>query len=145
MFMGAQWLAKQNTRFESINFRAVLYSLGGILLFLLLNIEIADYFTPEGSRSILFEFSGSLARDMTYSIAWALFALGLIVIGLVKNAKGSRYAGVGLMAFTLAKLFLHDLATIDSVYRVGALIAVAIIALVASFLYQRFSDRTNES
>jgi uncharacterized membrane protein len=145
MFMGAKWLKKQNARFENINFRAVLYSFGGILLFLLLNIEIADYFTPEGSRSILFKFSGSLARDMTYSIAWALFALGLIVIGLVRNAKGARYAGVGLMAFTLAKLFLHDLATIDSVYRVGALIAVAIIALAASFLYQRFSDRTNES
>jgi uncharacterized membrane protein len=46
--------------------------------------------------------------------------------------------GIGLLAVTLLKLFLHDLANIDSGYRIGALIAVAIIALVASFLYQRF-------
>jgi uncharacterized membrane protein len=36
------------------------------------------------------------------------------------------------------KLFFHDLANIDSIYRIGALIAVALIALAASFLYQRF-------
>jgi uncharacterized membrane protein len=38
----------------------------------------------------------------------------------------------------LLKLFFHDLANIESIFRIGALIVVAIIALAASFLYQRF-------
>ena len=49
------------------------------------------------------------------------------------------------MAVTLLKLFLHDLASIGSIYRVASLLVVAVIALTASFLYQRFFDKTNES
>jgi len=67
-----------------------------------------------------------------------LFALTLLVLGIWKRNAPTRYASIGLLAVTLLKLFLHDLANIDSGYRIGALIAVAIIALVASFLYQRF-------
>jgi len=35
-------------------------------------------------------------------------------------------------------LFLHDLASLDQLYRIGALIAVAIVLIGASYLYQRF-------
>ena len=40
-----------------------------------------------------FQFSGNFARDMTYSIAWALFALVLLVIGIAKRVRAPRYAG----------------------------------------------------
>lgn len=138
MFLAAFWLTPPTHLWGKINLRGLFGSLGGILLFLLLNIEIADAFTPAGQRSITFDFSGNLARDMTYTISWALFALTLLVLGIWKRNAPTRYAGIGLLAVTLLKLFLHDLANIDSGYRIGALIAVAIIALVASFLYQRF-------
>jgi uncharacterized membrane protein len=82
---------------------------------------------------------------MTYSISWALFALALIMIGLWKNQPGARYAGIGLLAVTLVKLFFHDLSTIESIYRIAALIVVAIIALAASFLYQRFFDEEKKT
>ena len=52
----------------------LLGSLGALLVFLLLNIEIADYFSI--GPTLTFSFSGNFARDMTYSIAWALFASG---------------------------------------------------------------------
>jgi uncharacterized membrane protein len=78
---------------------------------------------------------------MTFSIAWALFALSLLSIGFRLDARGARYAGIGLMGITLMKLFFHDLANIGSIYRIGALIVVAVIALGASFLYQRFYAR----
>lgn len=144
-FAGAWWLRPPNDRIQAINVRAVLATLGGILLFLLLNIEIADYFTPVGGRFVSFDFSSNFARDMTYSIAWALFALLLMVLGLWKRVSGARYAGIGLLAITLLKLFFHDLAAIGSVYRIAALIVVAIIALATSFLYQRFFDQEDKS
>jgi uncharacterized membrane protein len=43
------------------------------------------------------------------------------------------------------KLFFHDLSTIESIYRIAALIVVAIIALAASFLYQRFFDEEKKT
>ena len=79
---------------------------------------------------------------MTYSIAWGLFALTLIIIGFLSGARGARYAGTGLLGFTLLKVFVHDLAALDSIYRIAALIGVALIALAASFLYQRFFEKT---
>jgi uncharacterized membrane protein len=138
MFFAAFWLTPPTHLWGKINLRGLFGTLGGILLFLLLNIEIADAFTPAGERSITFDFSGNLARDMTYTISWALFALTLLVLGIWKRNQPTRIAGIGLLVVTLLKLFLHDLANIDSGYRIGALIGVAIIALVASFLYQRF-------
>jgi hypothetical protein len=143
MFLAAWWLVPPRHLFVGINLRALFTTLGGILLFLLLNIEIADAFTPPGSRSIVFEFSGNFGRDMTYSIAWGLFALSLLGIGFGMRSKHTRYVGIGLLVVTLLKLFFHDLAMLDSVYRIGALIVVALTALAASFLYQRF-DRSDE-
>ena len=103
----------------------------------LLNIEIADYFSPPGA-TLTFQFEGNFARDMTYSISWALFALVLLVIGIARKIPVSRYAALGLFSVTLLKLFFHDLAQLGQLYRVGALVGVAVIAMLASFAYQRF-------
>ena len=54
-----------------------------------------------------------------------------------------RYAAIGLLAVTLAKLFLHDLNRLDQLHRIGAFLAVAIILMAASFLYQRFVSTEN--
>jgi uncharacterized membrane protein len=142
MFLAAWWLDPPRQMLGGINLRGQFASLGGVLLFLLLNIEIADAFTPVGSHSIAFDFSGNFARDMTYSIAWGLFALALLIIGFAMRTAATRYVGIGLLGVTLLKLFFHDLANLDNIYRIGALIAVALIALAASFLYQRFLDRS---
>ncbi len=116
-------------------------TLGTVLAFLLLNIEIADYFTVPGTRALTFEFSGNFARDMTYSIAWALFALALLIAGILLKRRAPRYAALGLLSVTLVKLFFHDLAQLSQLYRIGAFVGVAVVLLVASFLYQKFVPR----
>ena len=115
----------------------LLYSLAGVLAFLLLNIEIADYYSPPG-QALTFEFSGNFARDMTYTIAWALFAFGLLVIGIARRVRATRYAAIGLLSVALLKLLLRDLANLGGLYRIGAFMVVAVVAILASFLYQRF-------
>jgi uncharacterized membrane protein len=79
---------------------------------------------------------------MTYSIAWALFALGLLLIGIGKNLAPVRYASLALLGVTLIKLFFHDLSELGQLYRIGAFIGVAIILMVASWFYQRFLAST---
>ena len=138
LFCAAKLLAPPRDRVGTLNAPALLNTLGVILAFLLLNLEIADYFTTAGEPSLAFRFSGNFARDMTYTIAWALFALGLLVTGIWKRLRAARYAGLALLSVTLLKLFLHDLSRLNQLYRIGALAAVAVIAIFASFLYQKF-------
>lgn len=114
----------------------LMFTLGTVLAFMLLNIEIADFFGT--STHLQFEFSGNFARDMTYSIAWALFGLVLLVVGIRKQIAAVRYASLGLLGATLLKLFLHDLRTLDAGYRIGAFIGVAIVLITASWAYQRY-------
>ena len=134
---GGAWLfrALRQSPFERTA-PTLFYSLGTILAFLLLNIEIADYFSI--GPTLTFSFSGNFARDMTYSIAWALFAFALLLVGMKQKTGWVRYAGVVLLLVTLIKLFLHDLGNLNQLYRIGAFIGVAVILIVASFVYQRF-------
>ena len=143
--LGARWFSDPASRWTRVQPRGLLMAFGGVLLFLLLNIEIADYFTPPGERCIAFRFGGNFARDMTYSIGWGLFSLGLLGIGIWKKSKHARFAAIGLLVVTLLKVFLHDLSAIENIFRIGALVSVAIIAFITSFLYQRFFDRPNPS
>jgi uncharacterized membrane protein len=139
-FLAAAWLPSTADRLGPVRARALLTTLGVILVFGLVNLEIADYFTPVGAP-VRFELSGNFARDMTYTIAWALFAVGLIGVGMTRRLSSARWSGLGLLTVTLAKLFLNDLARLDQLYRVGALLGVATAAIAASLLYQRFLSR----
>ena len=145
LFTGARLLASPRGQVLGVNTPPLLNSLGTILAFLLLNIEIADYFTRPGAHTLTFQFSGNFGRDMTYTIAWALFALGLLAVGIWKQQKAARYAALALLSVTLLKLFLHDLARLEALYRIGALFGVAVIAILASFAYQRFQPSNEKS
>jgi uncharacterized membrane protein len=148
LFVAARLLAPPRNRVLGHNVRPLLYTLGTLLAFFTVNIEIADYFSTPGVAALTFQFSGNFARDMSYSIAWALFALLLLIVGIQKRIAATRYAGLALLGITVLKLFFHDLSQLDQLYRIGAFIAVAVIAIVASFLYQRFlaaATKNNEA
>lgn len=138
MFASARLVKPPDHMIFGKDTRPWLYALGTVLAFLLLNIEIADYFNEPGTMALTFSFGGSLALDLSYSISWGLFALALLIVGIMRRIKGARYAGIALLGVTLLKLFFHDLAALNQLYRVAALVGVATIAIVASFLYQKF-------
>lgn len=140
LFAGAQLLRPGTEAVLGVNARKPLVAGGTVLLFALVNLEVAEFFTPVG-EIVRFEFSGNFGRDMTYTIAWSLFALALVAAGLGRRWVASRRAGLILLAVALAKLFLHDLARLDQLYRIGALAGVAVVAIAASVLYQRFVAR----
>ena len=142
LLAGAKLLAPPRNIVLGKNAPPILYALGTILLFMLLNIEIADYF-GEG-QYLRFDFSGSFARDMTYSLAWALFALVLLLIGIAREIAPVRYASIALIGVTLLKLFFHDLSQLNQLYRIGAFIGVAVVLMVASWLYQRYLATQNK-
>jgi uncharacterized membrane protein len=107
-----------------------------------MNAEIADAFagTVEGGL----RFSGqSVLEDMTYSLGWGLFALGTLVVGIVRPSRGARAAALAVLLLTFGKVFLHDLWQLGSLYRVGSMIGLAVALLAVSFLLQRFVLRSS--
>jgi len=136
LYGGARWLAPPRHTVLGGNAQALLYCLGTVLLFVLVNVEIADAFAS--GPVLRWQFSGNLARDLAYTVAWAVFAFGLLVLGLRLEVRAVRYAGLVLMGITLGKLLLHDTARLQQLYRIAAFVSVAVLSIVASFLYQRF-------
>lgn len=74
------------------------------------------------------------------SILWALFALGLILRGIAKNAKPVRYLGLGLFAVVAWKVFFIDLSRLDQFYRIVAFIVLGVLVLCGSFIYLKYRD-----
>ena len=144
MLLSARWLRSPLDRIDEVELRPVLYALAGILGFVWINVEITDAFTPAGQSGLVIDFhNANVPRRMTYSIAWGAYALLMIILGFIKTNRGARYAGIALMSITILKVFFRDLSTLDNVYRIGALGAVALMALGASFAYQRWFEKTN--
>jgi uncharacterized membrane protein len=75
------------------------------------------------------------------SIFWSLFAIALLLAGILKGRAALRGVGLVLLAGTILKVFFVDLAGLDQLYRIIAFIVLGIVVLVGSFLYFKFSSR----
>jgi uncharacterized membrane protein len=137
------WFMRENRRFLDMEMPPILNAAGTILAFLLLNIEIADYFST--GSAITFNFSGSLAQDMAYSLSWALFAIVMLMVGIRQTSKGARYASLALLMVTILKVFLHDLWRLGQLYRVASFVGLAVILILVSFVYQKFRGKEEKA
>ena len=108
-----------------------------ILLFLLLNIEIADYFATGPTITFNF-FSSALAQDLSYTLGWALFAVALLSAGIVTHSKPGRITAIVLLSVAMAKCAFHDLWRLGGLYRVGSLVGIAFCALLITVALQKF-------
>jgi uncharacterized membrane protein len=112
-----------------------------VLLFVLLNVEIADAYSS--GSTLTFHFTGGgLGQDMTYSLAWGTFALVTLVLGIVRRRTPIRVGALVVLTLTIGKVFLHDLWELGALYRVGSIVGLAVALLAVSFLTQRFVLRT---
>jgi uncharacterized membrane protein len=116
--------------------RSLVASGGTVLLFLLLNIEIADFFST--GPSITFNLDATLAQDMTYTLGWGVFAVALLVAGIVIHSRPARFAALALLVVTVLKGFLHDLARLSALYRVASFVGLAICLALVAVVLQRF-------
>jgi len=82
---------------------------------------------------LTFSFFGNFARDMTYSIAWALFALVMLVAGIVQKVRAPAMRHWPCCVSPCLKLSSVISRTSTNLYRIGAFVGVAVVLLVASF------------
>jgi uncharacterized membrane protein len=127
----------RNTLVNQWRYLPKLLPAGGVLLiFWLLNIEIGDFYST-GSR-ITFKFSATLLQDMTFTLAWALFAVALLAAGIVIRNQPARIASLSLLVVTILKCFIHDLARLGGLYRVFSFVGLAICLTLVALALQRY-------
>jgi len=117
--------------------------LGLLLAFWLINLEIADYYSV--GRYVELDLSRHLARDLTRSFAWGLYALTLLGLGLWRAHRGLRLVSLGFLLLTVGKVFLYDLGQLTGLYRIMSFLALGVSLIVVSLLYQRFVRRSEGS
>ena len=74
----------------------------------------------------------------TVSAFWGLLGLALLYAGL-KRWRALRIAGFAVLATSLAKIFLYDLPSLNSITRALSFLAVGAVLLLGGFFYQRLS------
>ncbi len=107
-----------------------------LVVFVWINLAIIDAYTT--GPDLRLPVDRMPARDLTMSVAWALYGIGLLALGLVRRSTALRFASLGLMLLTSGKVFLYDLAQLQDLYRVASLVGLALSLIVISLAYQRF-------
>jgi len=83
----------------------------------------------------------ALARQVGFSIFWAVFAIASIAGGFQVRAAPMRYFGLGLFALTLLKVVLVDMSHAATGYRVLSFMGLGLLLLGTSVLYGKLSPR----
>jgi uncharacterized membrane protein len=101
-----------------------------------------------GSVAVVTPFESSTAFDsallsahqqgqMVLSVFWALVGVGTIAVGLRRDWDPVRLAGLAVLGLSVTKVFLLDLATLTSLYRVVSFIGLGLLLLAGAFIWQR--------
>lgn len=77
------------------------------------------------------------AEQYCYSTAWLLFGIALLAVGFVLRSQPARLLALGVIALTVAKVFIIDTASISGIYRALSVIGLGIVLLGIGWLYQR--------
>jgi uncharacterized membrane protein len=122
--------------------RASLILAANLLTLVVLSSEIDSFFDRRAwadgtNRGVGAVTSADLARQLTLSVTWALYALVLVAIGIWRNYRPVRLFAILIFGLTIAKVFLIDISTLDRVYKMLSVMALGVFLLVASYLYQR--------
>jgi uncharacterized membrane protein len=89
----------------------------------------------EGQRNL------ELAKQLSLSVIWGLYACGLFVAARVRRLPLLRVMALVLLSLTTLKVFLVDLSSLERGYRIFSFIMLGAILLIVSYFYQRSQQR----
>jgi len=144
---GAALLAARSRHGSLAGLRPVLGIIFFLVLFILLTAETNDFFrhrihtlrAEQAGESIREEVSSLLnLRQLSLSGVWLLYSIVAMVTGIARNARGPRFFAIGLFGLTILKIFIVDLAFLETLYRVFSFMALGVILLGVSYAYQRY-------
>ena len=83
-------------------------------------------------------FGSNQSYKLGLSILWGSYSLFLIALGIWKKQKYLRIIAIVLFGITLIKLFLYDIASLNTISKTIVFVSLGILLLVISFLYNKY-------
>jgi hypothetical protein len=114
-----------------------------LVIFVWINLSIVDFFA--GGGPLTFSLERSAARDLTTSLAWGVYAVVLLAVGIARGWVALRWLSLAFLVLTIGKVFLFDLGELRDLYRVASLVGLAVSLILVSLVYQRFVFRREPS
>jgi uncharacterized membrane protein len=72
-----------------------------------------------------------------YSTVWLVFGITVLMVGFFLRSQPARLLALGVIALTIAKVFILDTATISGIFRALSAIGLGVVLLGIGWLYQR--------
>lgn len=123
---------------DQTNVRWIYSILITILLFEFITVELNDLFQLMISQDPHVKYELLNLRQLSFSTAWIIYAILLFAIGLWRKFPILRWIAIGLFGVSIFKIFLYDLAFLDTLYRIFLFIGLGVILLLISYIYQRY-------
>ncbi len=82
--------------------------------------------------------------QVALSVFWALCGVGALLTGLRRDRRELRLAGLAGLGVAAGKVFLVDLATLNSIYRVASFVVLGLLLLGAGLAWERTRARSVE-
>jgi len=86
---------------------------------------------------------GSRISDLgvPLTVVWSMMAFLVLGAGFILRDRTYRLCGLGILAVTLARVFLVDVWQLETLFRIVSFLVLGVVLLALGFLYNRFSDQ----
>ena len=150
--------ASQVSQGEKSLLSSISFTSAQFLILYLIGRETYDYYGAKeaaqfiGARSPMVqqEYDGGLrpvadhydnVKRAVLSITWTLYALALLMYGIMRRSAPARTAAMAVFGFVILKVFLYDTALLDNFYRFISFITLGVLLLLTGYLYHRYRER----
>jgi len=110
------------------------------LTLVLLSCEVHDFFRFRAPGHVLGWGDSLYGYQLSLSVLWAVYASALTGTGIIKGIRAARILGMLLLGATALKVFLVDLAELETFYRIISFIVLCLLLLAVSYGYNRFKN-----
>jgi uncharacterized membrane protein len=119
-----------------------LQACAAVAVLYLASAELITAFQPVGGEAAVGGLGVRQQGQALLSGLWAVVGVATLLAGLVRDRHELRVGALSLLSVTLAKVFLYDLSSLDSLYRVASFVALGALLLLGAFAWQRLRGPT---
>ncbi|MBI3702519.1 MAG: DUF2339 domain-containing protein, partial [Rhizobiales bacterium] len=116
-----------------LGYRYVAATTAVVLSMLYLGLEVRTLY----HGAVLTRGVTSDAEQYTYSAVWLIFGILLLFAGFLLRSQPARLASAAVIAFTIVKVFVIDMAALTGIFRALSFIGLGIVLVAIGWLYQR--------
>ncbi len=107
-----------------------------LALFTWVTLEIRHWF--HGAR-IGMNYDVEAAELWAWSGAWLAMGAGLLVLGLRRDERPMRLAGIGIIILTTVKVFIVDMSALEGLWRVLSFLGLGLALIGMGAVYKRLA------